>query len=563
MIRIATRGSELALVQANLVRRQLQGTTEERIVLEIIKTQGDRERASSFREMEGRGFFTKDIEATLLEGRADLAVHSLKDLPTETPDGLFVLPVLRRGDPRETLLVRPEAADDALPLGLRLGARVGTSAVRRHAQLRAARPDLELLDLRGNVPTRVQKVLRGELDAILIASCGLERLKLDPPSLVRRDLDPTEFVPAPGQGMLAVELRSGDRNLMALVPDLVVEEDRRAVEAERRLLGLVEGGCGLPLGAFVARTEGGYEMFAVLGPRPLPPAGLPIDLVRAHVRAADAEDLALRALEGLLREEDGRGGGDRRGELANLRILLTGTPRHVRDLARELLRRGATVLPHETAEPVYSPDPAKLREVRWRLPSFDWILFRSVTAVEMFAPILRKAGSFQGRIGAIGPATRNALLERGFPVELMPQEAVSEDLAKAFLDGPGNQGARILLPGPHEGRTVLLQSLVASGHQVTELKLYRLEKNRDRRPLPDRVDAVVFPSPSAVGAFLEEHAVPEGALVVTIGPATSEALRSRGLPADREARRHDIQGLIEALVEGFHGRSKWTQNSPA
>ncbi|MFO0984567.1 MAG: hydroxymethylbilane synthase [Planctomycetota bacterium] len=548
MIRIATRGSDLALTQSKLVKSHLAQLTSEVIELVVIKTQGDREQTKSFREMEGRGFFTKEIEAALLADQADLAVHSLKDLPTTVPEGLMVVPVLAREDPREVLLMRRAAADEQLPLGLKRLARVGTSAVRRQAQLRSLRPDLELLELRGNVPTRVQKLIRGDYDAILIARAGLERLQLDTTAVIRRELPADELVPAPGQGMLAIELRAADRQLLDLVQKLVIEEDRHTVDAERALLTLFEGGCGLPLGAFARRTSAGYEMVATLGPRPLPGPDLPVEVVRVRVCDADWRELAPRAFEELLSKDYCRTATDQPFPLAHKCIVLTGTPRHVQELGKELMQRGASVVVHATVQPVADPDQDQLERVMQDLRSVDWVLFRSVTAVELFAPMLLETGEFRGRIGAIGAATKNALIERGFSVDIEPQDAVSEGLVKAFLDRGVRAPSHILLPGPHAGRTVLRDALVAHGYRVTELKLYRLQRTQAEQPLPDRVDAIVFSSPSAVSAFLDEQAIPAGALVVTIGPVTSDALRSRGLAVHREAARHDTQGIIEALV---------------
>ncbi len=265
-IRIATRGSALALWQANWVRLQLElcgGSVE----LKIIETQGDRESAA-FRNMLGQGFFTKAVQEAVLEGSADVAVHSLKDLPSAVTPGLTIAAIPAREDAREMLLINPNAFDSsALKLPVRLGASVGTSAVRRQAQLNALRPDLELRELRGNVPTRVEKLRRGDYDAIVLAVAGLKRLNLDLSDLEVITLEPEVFVPAPGQGALALECRTDDVQTLELLKTLDNLEARETVKIERGLMARLEGGCQLALGASAVKLEDGVSLLAWYGGR--------------------------------------------------------------------------------------------------------------------------------------------------------------------------------------------------------------------------------------------------------------------------------------------------------
>lgn len=247
-LRLGTRGSRLALWQAEWVRDALArcGTPVEIIV---IKTQGDAEVDRPLHQLEGTGFFTKAIEDALLAERVDIAVHSLKDLPTKFPDGLTLGAVPQRHDPAEALVARDATMDslDALPVG----GRVGTSSLRRSSQLRYRRPDVEVVSLRGNVPTRVDKVTAGAdgLDAALLALAGLERLGLGPRVTAR--LDPLDLMPAPGQGALGIEIRAGDRRAAAAVQPLHDPASHAAVAAERGLLAALGGGCQAPVGAWV------------------------------------------------------------------------------------------------------------------------------------------------------------------------------------------------------------------------------------------------------------------------------------------------------------------------
>ena len=208
-IKIGTRGSDLALWQANFVREELEKRGHE-VEITIIKTQGDKIQHLSFDKMEGKGFFTKEIEASLLNEDVDLAVHSHKDLETNQPEGLEIAAVSSRANPCELLLIRQSAHEEQALWGLKKDAIVGTSSARRKSQLLALRPDVQIKDLRGNVPTRVNKLKSGEYDAILLAKAGVLRLKLELEDLVGIDLTPDEFVPAPAQGVLALQIRSND-----------------------------------------------------------------------------------------------------------------------------------------------------------------------------------------------------------------------------------------------------------------------------------------------------------------------------------------------------------------
>jgi len=245
-MKIGTRGSQLARWQADWVRDRL-AAHDARAEIVVIRTRGDAEVDRPLHELEGKGFFTKEIEDALLDGRIDVAVHSLKDLPTTLPKGLAVGAIPTRHDPREALVNGRSLAD------LPAGARVGTSSLRRIAQVRFLRPDLEVVPLRGNVPTRVRKVESRELDAALLAIAGLERLGLGDKGSV---IDPLDVMPAPGQGALGVEIRADDKATRKALRSLHDDASRVAVTAERALLAALGGGCQAPVAAWVSREQG-------------------------------------------------------------------------------------------------------------------------------------------------------------------------------------------------------------------------------------------------------------------------------------------------------------------
>lgn len=247
-LRIATRASALARWQANWVATELERHGH-RTELVLVETQGDKD-LRPFRELEGQAFFTKAVQDAVLDGKADLAVHSYKDLPSARPAELTIAAVPRRAAAHDVLLARPSAhVEHPGPLPVAHGARVGSSAARRRAQLLALRPDLKAEDLRGNVETRVGKLRAGQYDAILLAAAGLQRLALDLTDLVVTPLAPVDFLPAPAQGALALECRA---DAPAVIEALAALEDAgsaAAVAAERGLMARLDGGCQLALGA--------------------------------------------------------------------------------------------------------------------------------------------------------------------------------------------------------------------------------------------------------------------------------------------------------------------------
>ncbi|MEI8135935.1 MAG: hydroxymethylbilane synthase [Bacteroidota bacterium] len=215
---IGTRGSDLALWQANYTKNLLEEKGNE-VEIKIISTAGDRSQQyeTSFDKLEGKGFFTKELEESLLNNTIDLAVHSHKDLPTISPDGLMIAGVSRREDPSDILIINDKAADDKLKFGLKKNAIVGTSSARRKSQLLAFRPDVQVKDLRGNVPTRINKLRECGYDAILIATAGVERLEIELDEFTVEKLNPEVFVPAPAQGVLAWQTRENDTELLDII----------------------------------------------------------------------------------------------------------------------------------------------------------------------------------------------------------------------------------------------------------------------------------------------------------------------------------------------------------
>jgi hydroxymethylbilane synthase len=265
-LRIGTRGSALALWQANHIADALKRLQGREVEIVLIRTSGDRLQAASVAPMNGsigseagtKGIFIKELQEALMAGSIDLAVHSMKDVPTETPPGLLLAAITRREDPRDCLISANGGTLKTLPSG----ARLGTGSLRRQAQLRHHRPDLDVLDLRGNVDTRLKKVESGEFDSIVLAMAGINRLGLA--HRVTQVLDEDIVLPAVGQGALGIETRADDPRTSQLVSALDDEQTRACVTAERALLEALQGGCQVPLGALASLRGGELHLEAAV-----------------------------------------------------------------------------------------------------------------------------------------------------------------------------------------------------------------------------------------------------------------------------------------------------------
>ena len=296
ILRIATRKSALALWQAEHVAAELRAT-HPGLVVELVpmSTRVDEILDKPLATIGGKGLFLKELEVAMLEGRAELAVHSLKDVPAELEPGFTLPAILPRADAADAFVSNDYADLAALPLG----ARVGTSSLRRQAQLRAARPDLTLLDLRGNVGTRLSKLDAGHYDAILLACAGLERLGLS--SRIRSRLAAPEWLPAPGQAAIAIEARLDQPAVLELLSALDDAQTRLAVTAERAMNHALGGSCTVPVGAWCTLTERGLHLRGMVGDA----SSGRLLLAEAQAEGDQAEELGKRVAEALFEQGAG------------------------------------------------------------------------------------------------------------------------------------------------------------------------------------------------------------------------------------------------------------------
>lgn len=512
-VRIATRGSDLALWQARRVASMIQERCGFSTELVIVESHGDKDAKTPLDRFSAPGVFTKALEDALLAGRADVAVHSLKDLPTVQPPELCIAAIPERASAEDLLIARK-----GLPIK-----RIGTSSKRRAAQLAARSSEVEVLEIRGNVPTRVEKLRRGDYDAIVLAAAGVERLGLDLADLDVTPLSVEEMVPAPAQGALAIEVRAADRDLVGALREKVHDREiAPLVEAERTLLRLVEGGCTVPLGAHATRIDGEIVLRATL-------AG-----ARALVRARRAEEAARLAFRALRPDPDSV---RVTATFAGRRILVLREPDA--EPAAKLRELGAHVQSRAAFSMSVLGGPGTIQTA---VEGADWVLFASPYALWIVGSSTELFRS--RRIGAVGPGTARELARIGIPIDLLSEKSTGAGLAEAFLALGLPKQTAVLLPRARDGRPELRDALRSAGYNVCDAVVYETS-SQPIGPIEDEWDAVLVASPSGA------EALPQAAFrakLVAIGETTAAALRARGFAVAAVAARPTTEGMVEALA---------------
>jgi hydroxymethylbilane synthase len=488
---IGTRGSDLALWQARHIADRLAAIGQPTEV-RIIRTSGDRIQDIGFDKMEGKGFFTKELEAELLTGTIDLAVHSCKDLETNEPPGLAIVAYPQRASCHELLLLRREAMDHRLPLEVRLNGAVGTSSARRKAQLKALRPDVRILDLRGNVPTRVDKLRSGQYDAILLAKAGLDRLGLDLSDLYVMDLDPRVFVPAPAQGVLAVQTRAGDTAVRHVIERLNDADAEATAVVERKVLNAFHGGCQVPLGVHVRREADRYTLWAS-GTRAW--TEMPR---RVHLSGDDPGALVRAAVERLNMAP------------RPLRVVITRAHDDGSLLNRTLAGHGLTLEGVELLAPELLPITA--------VPDHDRIFFTSRNAVRSF--VQAGGGLTSAPCDAIGPGTAEELRKHGAEAVFIGDGPDTPTIAQQYAGRFGH--LRILFPCSVAGlRTV--QRALPEGHAI-DLPVYAMRPLGGAQVPTGHVAIVTSPEHAAALHALEP--LQRWPHVVAMGTSTAQRVRA-------------------------------------
>jgi len=512
---IATRGSKLALWQANFVKSMLEqkGISCE---LLIVKTKGDEITDISLEKAEGKGFFTKEIEEALISSRADIAVHSHKDLPTEVHPDLVIAAVPLREDPSELLLIRKDAVDEKKILSLKLNAKVGTSSSRRKSQLLAFRNDLDTSDLRGNVPTRIDKLRNGMYDAILIAAAGVERLELDTSDLHAVNLDPREFIPAPAQGALAIQVRKTDASLIEALQFLNDPQTASEVELERKILNLFNGGCHSPVAAF-AQYDETKEVFTVRTCRDEAWDDVPVSV---YAESKSVITAAEKAVEKIKQSKPSS-------------VFITRNLRDQDTFRQVLTAKGFSVSGRSLIEMV----PVPIRPFK----ETDWIFFSSKHAVKYFFsqhPVLGKQ-----KFACVGKATAETLRRFGKRADFIGYSTDTKLTGKQFAARAGD--GTVLFPQA-KGSLRSVQNGFVSEKQVVNLVVYEtLKRNEEEIPL---TDIILFTSPSNVDAYFEKNKVLPSQKIIAMGEATASGLKKYGVHKAVLPDTFESMGLVRAVM---------------
>jgi len=493
---IGTRGSDLALWQAHFVQDSLAaiGIAAE---LKIIKTQGDRVLHLSLDKLEGKGFFTKELEEELIAGTIDLAVHSHKDLPTENPPGLIIAAVSEREDPAELLLILKDCVDVRQKLSVKYGGIVGTSSNRRKAQLLAYRPDLDIKDLRGNVPTRVSKLRDENYDAIMIAKAGVTRLGLDLSDLHVEELTPTELVPAPAQGALAIQIRENDTELFNAVRPLNHPNVAEELAVERSVLKLFGGGCHLPLGCYCRKDGEVYQVFTSKADE----GGDFPD--RLFIDAATTDGLPEKIVSYFARDRQFPKKVFISRDLTEQSYFRKALEKHGIEIeARSLIR---------TVPVITKMDNYIFKHV-------DWVFFSSKNAVEYFfslEPLLPKATKF----GVMGSGSEDMLRRRGHFADYTGGDIDPAEVAADFAKLAN--GTTVLFPSA-ENSLRSIQSGLSSETKIIDLPVYETILVDDVEL--SSAEILVFTSPSNVEAYFVNNLIQTDQRVIAIGKSTGRKL---------------------------------------
>jgi hydroxymethylbilane synthase len=500
---IGTRGSDLALWQANFVKDSLAniGVDAE---LKIIKTQGDSILNLRLDKLEGKGFFTKELEEHLLDGSIDLAVHSHKDLPTKHPDGLIIAAVSEREDPSDVILILKDCVDTTKKLSVKHNGTVGTSSNRRQSQLLAIRPDIEFENLRGNVPTRVQKLRDENYDAIIMAKAGLNRLKLDLSEFYIEEIEPTaELVPAPSQGVLAIQIRETNTKLFDVLQQLNNKAVADEIAIERKVLNLFDGGCHMPLGCYCKKEDGVYHVWTT---KSKDQDEFPD---RLYLTSSFSDGLA----ETIVSKFD----------IANRKL-----PQKV-FITRELSEHSyfrKSLVKHQIeveAKSLIRTVPTIHKLDSYIFKQVDWIFFSSKNGIEYFFK-LNPTLSKEIKFGVVGRGSEDALKQLGKIVSFVGESSDTTEVAEEFAAIANGQ--TIVFPSAKDSLKTIQQGL-STETKIIDLTIYETILEED--VAQTYANVLVFTSPSNVDAYFANNLLEPGQQVVAIGKSTGKKFDEMGV----------------------------------
>lgn len=486
---IGTRGSELALWQANHIKSKLLKLGLDPVI-KVIKTKGDKFQDLSFDKIEGKGFFTKEIEYSLLNKNIDLAVHSLKDLETEQPKGLCIAAVPKREDPADTLLINLKSVDKSRLLDFAKNSIIGTSSARRKNQLLLFREDVTIKDLRGNVPTRINKLRKGDYDAIVLARAGLNRLEIDLSEFYAIDLPTNYFIPAPSQGALGIQIREDDTKLKELLLKINDNNSFENVDFERKILKGIGGGCHSPFGAFSKISQDGTRNTWISF-------------------AENASQIPTRFIS-----------KSNNFESIVKKVQSKDIPSSIwisRDLKKDsIFRKVIKKNNHKiTDESLIKLDSKNINS----LPDCNWIFLNSAFALDS---ILHLKNDFNmKKIAAFGPATAKHIQKNGLNVDFIGL-GTPQQVAEKF-DSIISSKEIVFIPSSNKSLGTVQGILKESNKKLLDTYTTILIDKKLKH-----YDLLVFTSPSNVEAFLNSNKISDQK-VISIGPSTTSALKNAGI----------------------------------
>ena len=517
---IGTRGSALALWQANFIKDRLAeiGIESE---LKIIKTQGDIIQHLRLDKLEGKGFFTKELEEELLLGTIDLAVHSHKDLPTVNPPGLIIAAVSERENPAELLIIHKDCVDIKKRLSLKHNATVGTSSNRRKAQLSSIRPDLEFTDLRGNLQTRMQKLRDEQYDAIMLAKAGISRIDMDISDFHIEEIPPVELVPAPAQGVLAIQIREIDTELFQALQPINNEEVQKTIAVERKVLNLFDAGCHAPLGAYCRKVGHTYEAWTSIAdtsddfPDRFYVKGTDPALLPEIIFSKYAKDRVLPKSVFISRDLD---------EHSYLSRFFA--KHNIQADARSLIK----IFPI-----INKLDPFILKHV-------DWIFFGSKNGIEHFFSLEPRL-SKKTKIAVVGRGSEETLRKFDRVADFSgEQSGINMEEIGANFAALAN-GGTVLIPRA-KGSLETIQKALSPETKVINMPVYEtvLEDNVNATS----AEVLIFTSPSNAEAYFVNNLIEPDQQVICIGRSTAAIFDEMGLSYTLPYSPDEI-GLAEAI----------------
>lgn len=517
---IGTRGSQLALWQANYIKDRLAeiGVDAE---LKIIKTQGDIIQHLRLDKLEGKGFFTKELEEELLSSKIDLAVHSHKDLPTVNPPGLIIAAVSEREDPSEVIIMHKDCVDLTKRLSLKHNATVGTSSNRRKAQLLSLRPDLEFEDLRGNLQTRIQKLRDEKYDAIVLAKAGVSRIDIDLSDFHIEVISPVEIIPAPAQGVLAIQIREVDKDLFTILQKLNNEAVARTIAVERKVLNMFDAGCHAPLGCYCREINGKYEAWT--------------SIAETNEEFPDRIYIQSETTDGMAETIFKKYQKDRK--IASS-VFISRDLDQQSYLAKALVKHNITI----DARSLIKVYPTINKLDSFILKQADWIFFNSKNAIEHFFklnPVILK----KTKIGVLGRGSEATLRKYNRVADFsgddlgISTEAIAQEFAKTV------DGQTVFIPRA-EGSLMSIQNALTSNTTVIDMPIYEtvLEDNIDK----SYAEVLIFTSPSNVKAYFQSNEIEPEQKIICIGYSTAKVIEEMGLPYTLPFSPDEI-GLAEAV----------------